>query len=65
MKVEEFDPDEWKSAWDNPAFFAMTEADAYWGAKIVSSFTEQHLRAAVQEGSFPSPGSWTRSRTFS
>ena len=53
IKVESFDPDEWKSAWDNPAFFAMTEADGYWAAKIVSSFTDDHIRAAVEEGHYP------------
>jgi hypothetical protein len=55
VKAEDFQPDEWKSAWDNPAFFAMTDADAYWGAKIVSSFTEAHIRAVVNEGALPEP----------
>jgi hypothetical protein len=53
VKAESFDPDEWRSSWDNPAFFAMRPADAYWGAKIVSSFTDAHLRAAVREGELP------------
>jgi hypothetical protein len=55
VKVEDFEPDEWKSAWDNPAFFSMSDADAYWGAKIVSSFTEAHIRAVVTEGQLPEP----------
>jgi hypothetical protein len=55
LKATEFDPDEWKTAWDNPAFFAMTDADAYWAAKIVSSFTGEHIRAAVLEGQLPEP----------
>jgi hypothetical protein len=55
LKVTTFDPDEWKAAWTNPAFVAMTDADAYWGAKIVSSFTEEHIRAAVREGQLPEP----------
>lgn len=55
IKAETFDPDEWKSAWDNPAFFAMTEADGYWAAKIVGSFTDEHIRAAVSEGALPEP----------
>jgi hypothetical protein len=53
VKAEAFDPDDWESAWDNPAFYAMTPADAYWGAKIVSSFTDDHLRAAVAESRVP------------
>jgi hypothetical protein len=53
VKAEAFDPDDWESAWDNPAFYAMTPADAYWGAKIVSSFTDDHLRAAVRESRVP------------
>ena len=54
VKSEVFDPDEWKAAWDNPAFFAMTEADGYWAAKIVSAFTDAHIRAAVETGELPS-----------
>ena len=53
MKAETFDPDEWKTAWDSPAFYAMTPADAYWGAKIVSSYTDDHLRGGRARGQFP------------
>jgi hypothetical protein len=53
VKVETFDPDDWESAWDNPAFYAMSPADAYWGAKIVSAFSNDHLRAAVREAQVP------------
>jgi hypothetical protein len=55
VKAEAFDPDEWITSWDNPAFFAMTPADSYWGAKIVSAFTDEHLRSVVDEGRLPEP----------
>jgi hypothetical protein len=55
LKATTFEPSEWKTAWENPAFVAMTDADAYWGAKIVASFTAEHIRAAVQEGQLPEP----------
>ena len=31
----------------------MTDADAYWAAKIVASFSDAHIRAAVREGHYP------------
>jgi hypothetical protein len=53
LRGEDFDPKKWDSSWTNPAFAAMTDADAYWAAKIVAAFTEEHLRAAVQTGALP------------
>jgi hypothetical protein len=53
LRGEDFDPKKWDSSWTNPAFAAMTAADAYWAAKIVAAFTEEHLRAAVKTGALP------------
>lgn len=50
MPVEDFDPKNWKPRWPNEAFLRMTASDGYWGAKIVGSFTDAQIRAAVKEG---------------
>lgn len=50
-----FDPQTWKPNYPNPAFLAMTPIDAYWGAKRVMSFSDQDIRAIVEEGQFSNP----------
>lgn len=49
-----FDPGTWKPMLPNQAFDRMTEADAAWAAKIVMSFTDEQIRAAVEAGQLPS-----------
>ena len=39
----------------NPAFENMTNLDGYWGAKIVMSFTNEQLAAAVTEANYSDP----------
>jgi hypothetical protein len=53
MQVETFDPARWKPNWPNDAFVNMTPRDAYWGAKLVGSFDEEQVRAAVRAGELP------------
>src|SRR5688572_33222173 len=53
LRGEDFDPEKWDASWSNPAFAAMTDADAYWAAKIVASFSDEHVRAAVAAGALP------------
>jgi hypothetical protein len=55
FESERFDPAEWKPLTPNAAFADLTPADGYWGAKIVSSFTDAHLAAAVAEGKYRDP----------
>jgi hypothetical protein len=50
-----FDPITWKPNYPNPAFLAMTPLDAYWGAKRVMAFTNEDIRAIVEEGQFHDP----------
>src|SRR5690606_1833352 len=50
--VERFHPDEWRNGYPNPAFERATERDRAWMARIISRFTEEHLRAVVAEGRF-------------
>jgi hypothetical protein len=48
-----FDPGGWRANWPNDAFRRVTARDGYWGAKLVGSFTEPQIRAAVSEGHLP------------
>lgn len=54
IRAEDFDPGRWKATWTNPAWVNLTDADGYWTAKILSAFTDAHIRAAVEEGGLPS-----------
>jgi len=53
LPVESFDPGSWRPNWPNPAFNSLTPRDGYWGAKLVGSFTDAQIRAAVAEGQLP------------
>lgn len=50
-----FEPQEYKFIQPNPAFELMTGRDGYWGAKIVMSFTDEQIRAAIAEGQYSNP----------
>jgi len=52
-----FDSLTWKPNYPNPAFLAMTPLDAYWGAKRVMAFTNEDIRAIIEEGQFHDPES--------
>ncbi len=49
----DFEPGGWTPNWTNPAFVDLTEADGYWASKILWSFTDAHIRAAVAAGGLP------------
>ena len=53
--AEAFDPLEWKENYPNPAFRAMLPADAYWAAKKAMTFTDDDIRAIVEQGQFTNP----------
>jgi len=53
---ETFEPEKWRGSYPNPAFEKMTVRDAFWGAKIVTAFTDEDIRTIVNEGYFPTPG---------
>jgi len=46
----------YKSHMPNPAFLNMTNRDAFWAAKIIMSFTDSQLKAAVDQGKYSDPG---------
>ena len=47
FESDEFHPRHFAAEVPHPGFRAMTERDAYWGAKIVASFSDAQIRAAV------------------
>jgi hypothetical protein len=51
-----FEPRNWKPFLGNPAFDERTARDMRWGARIVSGFTDEHIRAAVKLGKYSNPG---------
>lgn len=50
-----FHPQKYKFITPNPAFELMTNRDAFWGAKIVMSFTDEQLQTAVAQGQYYDP----------
>ncbi len=50
-----FRPGSWKPNYPNPAFKNRTVRDGYWGAKLVASFDEEQIRAAVATGELSNP----------
>lgn len=55
FEAEYFDPERWRPTYPNPAFLRTTLRDAYWGAKIVTSFTDKDIDAIVHAGGFTDP----------
>lgn len=55
--AETFDPDAFRGNRRVPAHMRMTARDAYWGAKLVTSFTDEQLRAMVATARLPAPDS--------
>jgi hypothetical protein len=53
--AETFDPDAFRTNRKNPAFIRMTDRDAYWGAKVVTSFSNEQIAALVATGGLYEP----------
>jgi hypothetical protein len=53
--VDNYDPADWRSNMLNPALINRTAPDGYWGAKLVMSFTDEQLDAAVAAGQYSDP----------
>ncbi len=56
LETELFDPGVWKPNHPIASFVNMTNRDGYWGAKIVASFTDEQIEAAVRAGQLSNPG---------
>jgi hypothetical protein len=48
-------PDDWKPNYPNPAFLNRLPDDTFWAAKKVMAFTDEHIRAIVEEGRYSNP----------
>jgi hypothetical protein len=56
LESEIFDPGRWRPNYPVLPFENMTLQDAFWGARLVLSFTDEQIRAAVGTGEFSDPG---------
>jgi hypothetical protein len=55
FRSELFKPGDWVMSYPNPAHEKMTRRDAYWGAKIVMSFSDAAIRRIVETGRISNP----------
>jgi hypothetical protein len=49
---EAFQPQKFEFIVPNPAFVNRTSRDGFWGARIVTSFSDEQIRAAVETGQY-------------
>ena len=52
---ELFEPDKWKPSFPNRAFDQMEDGDGYWGAKIVTAFSDELIHRIVAAGEYSRP----------
>jgi hypothetical protein len=50
-----FDPARWKPNYPNLAFLRADDSDAYWGAKIVTAYSNEVVRSLAEAGDFSRP----------
>ncbi len=55
FESKRFSPADWKANYPILSFYYMDNADAYWAAKIIMSFSEEQMRAAVKAGEYSDP----------
>jgi hypothetical protein len=55
IEADYFRPELWKPEYPNAAFDRMDAADAFWGARIVSRFSDEAVRAIVATGQISDP----------
>ncbi|MEM9729122.1 MAG: hypothetical protein AAF997_11080 [Myxococcota bacterium] len=53
--VETFEPDKYRTSYQNPAFVRSTERDKAWMARIIARFTPQILAAALDRAAIRNP----------
>jgi hypothetical protein len=51
--AETFDPDTYRTNQRIPSHMRMTDRDAYWGAKVVTSFSDEQIAAVVGTARLP------------
>ena len=55
FEADLFNADKWKANYPNLAFVEMDMSDGYWGAKIVTAFTDELIRALAEAGEYARP----------
>jgi hypothetical protein len=50
-----FDPERWKANYPNTAFDNMQADDAFWGARLVSRFSDEAIQAIVEQAGYDDP----------
>lgn len=50
FSARDFEPDAWRGEYPNPAFMRMREQDGAWMARILASFDDELIAAAVKVG---------------
>jgi hypothetical protein len=55
FEAAHFEPESWKPEYPNMAFENMRPDDAFWGARIVSAFTDEIVRAIVGKAQYSDP----------
>ena len=50
--AELFEPDKWKPNYPNLAFLRSDDSDCYWGAKIVTAFSDKTVRRLAEAGEY-------------
>ncbi len=50
-----FDPEAWRTTYPNPLFDAATVRDGFWGAKLVSAFSDADLAVLTRAGEWSDP----------
>jgi len=55
FEAKEFRPKHWEPLEEVPPFREMTIRDAYWGAKLVASFTDAQIAAALDAAHYEDP----------
>ncbi|HMI30788.1 MAG TPA: hypothetical protein VK527_03545 [Candidatus Limnocylindrales bacterium] len=51
----EFNPKDWRPLEEVPPFRKMMQRDAYWGAKLVASFSDEQIAAAIDAVGYEDP----------
>jgi hypothetical protein len=51
-QAELFEPHKWKPNYPNLAFERIDDADAYWGAKVVTAFSDEMIRKLAEAGEY-------------
>jgi hypothetical protein len=64
FSARDFDPEDWRGGYPNPAFVRMTEADGAWMARILARFDDALIAAAVSVGQYDPPSSEYLVRTL-